>query len=110
MQADAIERATELVLQICGGSAGEIVEAKGKLPETKHVTLRLSRLERVLGIVIAPEQVEIILQHLGLNPVKTAEGFDVTSPSFRFDIEIEADLVEEIGRVYGYEKIPDDYT
>ena len=110
LQADAIERATELVVQICGGAAGEMVEAQGKLPEAKQVELRLGRLKTVLGVEIPAEQVEIILQHLGLQPEKTAEGFRVTSPSFRFDIEIEADLIEEIGRVYGYENIPDDYT
>ena len=110
LQADAIERATELVLQICGGAAGEMVEAQGKLPEAKQVELRLGRLKTVLGVEIPADQVEIILQHLGLQPEKTAEGFRVTSPSFRFDIEIEADLIEEIGRVYGYENIPDDYT
>lgn len=110
LQADAIERATELVLQICGGVAGEKVEAQGQLPQVQSVEIRLARLEKILGIHIAAEQVEMILQHLGLNPVKSAEGFIVTAPSFRFDIEIEADLIEEIGRVYGYENIPDDYT
>ena len=110
LQADAIERATELVLQICGGAAGEMVEAQGRLPENKQVELRLGRLKTVLGVDIPAEQVETILQHLGLQPEKTAEGFRVTAPSFRFDIEIEADLIEEIGRVYGYENIPDDYT
>ncbi|PSJ79865.1 phenylalanine--tRNA ligase subunit beta [Neisseria iguanae] len=110
LQADAIERATELVLQICGGAAGEMVEALGELPAAHTVSVRLSRVEKILGVAVAAEQVETILQHLGLNPVKTAEGFEVTAPSFRFDIEIEADLVEEIGRVYGYENIPDDYT
>ena len=110
LQADAIERATELVLQICGGAAGEMVEALGELPEAKQVELRLGRLKTVLGVDIPAEQVETILQHLGLQPEKTAEGFRVTAPSFRFDIEIEADLIEEIGRVYGYENIPDDYT
>lgn len=110
LQADAIERATELVLQICGGAAGEMVEAQGELPEVKQVGLRLGRLKTVLGVDIPSEQVETILQHLGLQPEKTAEGFRVTAPSFRFDIEIEADLIEEIGRVYGYENIPDDYT
>lgn len=110
LQADAIERATELVLQICGGAAGEMVEAQGELPEAKQVGLRLSRLKTVLGVDIPAEQVKTILQHLGLQPEKTAEGFRVTAPSFRFDIEIEADLIEEIGRVYGYENIPDDYT
>ena len=110
LQADAIERATELVLQICGGAAGEMVEAVGGLPSEKRVNLRMSRVAKVLGVDIAAEQVETILHKLGLQPEKTAEGFQTTSPSFRFDIEIEADLIEEIGRVYGYENIPDDAT
>lgn len=110
LQADAIERATELVLQICGGQAGEMVEALGELPSEKRVSVRLDRVAKVLGVDIAAEQVETILRTLGLQPEKTADGFQTTSPSFRFDIEIEADLIEEIGRVYGYENIPDDAT
>ena len=110
LQADAIERATELVLQICGGQAGEMVEALGALPSEKRVGVRLSRVAKVLGVDIAAEQVETILRTLGLQPEKTADGFQTASPSFRFDIEIEADLIEEIGRVYGYENIPDDAT
>ncbi|MCP1659489.1 phenylalanine--tRNA ligase subunit beta [Neisseria perflava] len=110
LQADAIERATELVLQICGGAAGKMVEAVGKLPSEQQVEVRLARVEKVLGVKIDAAQVQTILQHLGLNPVETAEGFRVTAPSFRFDIEIEADLIEEIGRVYGYENIPNDET
>ena len=110
LQADAIERATELVLQICGGQAGEMVEALGALPSEKCVSVRLARVGKVLGVDIAAEQVETILRTLGLQPEKTADGFQTASPSFRFDIEIEADLIEEIGRVYGYENIPDDAT
>ena len=110
LQADAIERATELVLQICGGQVGEMVEAVGDLPSEKRVGVRLSRVAKVLGVDIAAEQVETILHKLGLQPEKTADGFQTASPSFRFDIEIEADLIEEIGRVYGYENIPDDAT
>ena len=110
LQADAIERATELVLQICGGRAGEMVEALGELPSEKRVSVRLSRVAKVLGVDIAAEQVETILRTLGLQPEKTTDGFQTVSPSFRFDIEIEADLIEEIGRVYGYENIPDDAT
>ena len=110
LQADAIERATELVLQICGGQVGEMVEAVGELPSEKRVGVRLSRVAKVLGVDIAAEQVETILHKLGLQPEKTADGFQTASPSFRFDIEIEADLIEEIGRVYGYENIPDDAT
>ena len=110
LQADAIERATELVLQICGGRAGEMVEALGELPSEKRVSVRLSRVAKVLGVDIAAEQVETILRTLGLQPEKTADGFQTAAPSFRFDIEIEADLIEEIGRVYGYENIPDEAT
>lgn len=110
LQADAIERATELVLAICGGQAGVLTEAIGELPRANRVDLRLSRVEKVLGVPVAVEQVAEILNHLGLNPQATTDGFSVTAPSFRFDIEIEADLIEEIGRVYGYENIPDDYT
>lgn len=110
LQADAIERATGLVLQICGGAAGETVEALGELPSANTVDVRLSRVEKVLGVKVDAAQVETILRTLGLNPQAAADGFTVTAPSFRFDIEIESDLIEEIGRVYGYENIPDDYT
>lgn len=110
LQRDAIERATELVVQICGGEVGEIVEVLGDLPTVKTVEVRTARVEKVLGVSIENQRIETILQHLGLQPEKTADGFRVTAPSFRYDIEIEADLIEEIARVYGYENIPDDYT
>ncbi|MDK4684557.1 phenylalanine--tRNA ligase subunit beta [Kingella negevensis] len=110
LQRDAIERATELVVQICGGEVGEIVEVLGDLPAAKTVEVRTARVEKVLGVSIENQRIETILQHLGLQPEKTADGFRVTAPSFRYDIEIEADLIEEIARVYGYENIPDDYT
>ncbi|SNB61086.1 phenylalanine--tRNA ligase subunit beta [Kingella negevensis] len=110
LQRDAIERATELVVQICGGEVGEIVEVLGDLPTVKTVEVRTARVEKVLGVSIENQRIETILQHLGLQPEKTADSFRVTAPSFRYDIEIEADLIEEIARVYGYENIPDDYT
>ncbi len=110
LQADAIERASELILNICGGQAGAHTEVTGELPVANQVEVRLSRVEKILGVSIQASQIESILSHLGLNPVATEEGFVVTQPSFRFDIEIEADIIEEIGRVYGYENIPDNYT
>ncbi|OSI09746.1 phenylalanine--tRNA ligase subunit beta [Neisseria zoodegmatis] len=110
LQRDAIERASELVLQICGGQAGEIVEAVGKLPERKTVSVRTKRVAKLLGVAIDEARIENILASLGLQPQKISDGLQVTSPSFRYDIEIEADLIEEIARVYGYENIPDDYT
>ena len=110
LQRDAIERATELVIEICGGQVGEMIEEIGKLPEHKTVVVRTARIEKMLGVQIPSEQVEMILHHLGLQPEKTVDGFQVTAPSFRYDIEIEEDLIEEIARVYGYENIPDDHT
>ncbi len=110
LQRDAIERASELVLQICGGAAGEITEAVGKLPERKTVAVRTARVEKLLGVAVDEARIESILAALGLQPQKVSDGLQTTSPSFRYDIEIEADLIEEIARVYGYENIPDDST
>ena len=110
LQSDAIERASELILDICGGQAGAVIEALGDLPAHKTVAVRTTRVEKLLGVAVDEARIEKILAALGLQPQKTADGFAVTSPSFRYDIEIEADLIEEIARVYGYENIPDDYT
>ncbi|MFC3874618.1 phenylalanine--tRNA ligase subunit beta [Neisseria musculi] len=108
LQRDAIERASELVLQICGGTAGAITEAVGKLPERKTVAVRTARVEKLLGVAVDEARIESILATLGLQPQKISDGLQTTSPSFRYDIEVEADLIEEIARVYGYENIPGD--
>lgn len=110
LQQDAIERASELILEICGGQAGEISEAIGQLPAIPQVEVRLARVQKILGIEIPKAEIETILADLGLKPVESAEGFVVTSPSYRFDIEIEVDLIEEIARVHGYDKIPGNKT
>ena len=110
LQHQAIERATALIKEICNGSIGRVNEVNGNLPTTKQVKVRTSRVEKVLGVSISANNINIILQHLGLEPQACDNGFIITSPSFRFDIQIEADLIEEIGRVYGYENIPDDHT
>ncbi len=110
LQHQAIERATALIKEICNGSIGRVNEVNGNLPTTKQVKVRTSRVEKVLGVSISANNINIILQHLGLEPQACDDGFIITSPSFRFDIQIEADLIEEIGRVYGYENIPDDHT
>ena len=110
LQQQAIERASVLIAQICGGRCGPVTEALGNLPSVQQVPLRLARAEKLLGVPLQSTQVETMLRHLGLQPQATAAGFDVTAPSFRFDIAIEADVIEEIGRVYGYENIPDQHT
>lgn len=108
LQKTAMERATQLLLEIAGGTAGPIVEAvsESDLPEPKAIVLRRARLDRVLGHVIEDEEVTTILSRLGLNVEFKDQQWHATSPSFRFDINIEEDLIEEVARVYGYNNIP----
>ncbi|MDO5686442.1 MAG: phenylalanine--tRNA ligase subunit beta [Neisseria sp.] len=108
LQEEAVERASALIVGLCGGRCAPINHATGDLPAAREVNIRLARAEKVLGVALQADQVETILHNLGLQPQKTADGFTVTEPSFRFDIEIEADIIEEIARVYGYENIPSD--
>lgn len=108
LQRRAIERATQLILENCGGQPGPVVEAVAPdhLPQRPPVTLRTARAARVLGIALPDERIEAMLNSLGLQVERVAEGFRVTPPSFRFDIEIEEDLIEEIARIHGYDNIP----
>ena len=102
----ALERATHFVLEICGGAAGPVTEAKATLPSRDPVRLRLARVERLLGIKLDGIQVGDILRRLRFEFVPGGGEFRVTPPSFRFDIAIEEDLVEELARIHGYERIP----
>ncbi|MGH8664557.1 MAG: phenylalanine--tRNA ligase subunit beta [Burkholderiales bacterium] len=102
---DAIERAAALILEICGGQAGPVTEALGTLPARNAVKLRTERVQRVLGIELGAARIEQILRRLGLGVAPEAGTLEVTAPSYRFDIEIEEDLIEEIARVHGYENI-----
>ena len=102
----ALERASRLVLEICGGSAGPVFEACARLPGRKPVTLRLQRAQRVLGIALPAAEVEDVLKRLGFAYERRDDAVVVTPPTYRFDIEIEEDLIEEIARIRGYENIP----
>lgn len=104
----AIERATELIIACCGGQAGEVVEAvsAGHLPTRSPVTLRAARVSKVLGIEVSAERAVALLTGLGLRIESVSDHLVVTPPSFRFDIEIEEDLIEEIARLHGYDNIP----
>lgn len=108
LQHKVMERATALLLDICGGEAGPVVEALAEdtLPAANTVNLRHAKLNRLIGIDIAAEQVSDMLARLGLDVTSTAEGWQVVVPSYRFDISIEEDLVEEVARIYGYNNIP----
>ncbi|MBQ4832200.1 phenylalanine--tRNA ligase subunit beta [Pseudoalteromonas sp. MMG010] len=108
LQHDAIERATALLLDIVGGEAGPVVEAiaKEKLPKVTQVRLRRARLDRVIGHHINDEKVTDILTRLGLDVQYANDTWSADVPSYRFDIRIEEDLIEEVARVYGYNSIP----
>jgi phenylalanyl-tRNA synthetase beta chain len=104
----ALERATELLLSIAGGKAGPVLVAENPaaLPKPATVALRRARLARVLGVVVPGEEVTRIFTALGMTVQVTTEGWQVTAPTSRFDIEREEDLIEEVARVYGYDRIP----
>jgi phenylalanyl-tRNA synthetase beta chain len=108
MQVHAIECATELILEICGGEIGPVAEHKTASHDEEQlpIHLRLDQIKRVLGIELAVEEVTEIFQRLGMEVKVFSDGWLVKSPSFRFDIQIEADLLEEVVRVYGYNNIP----
>lgn len=101
----ALDRATQLILEICGGQAGSVTEAQAELPERRPVKLRTSRVLHVLGATITADEIAQILSRLGMVFQQKGDEFSVTPPSYRFDIAIEEDLIEEVARVYGYENI-----
>ncbi|MCG6899102.1 MAG: phenylalanine--tRNA ligase subunit beta [Gammaproteobacteria bacterium] len=108
LQHRAIERATALLLEIAGGEAGPVttVTAAKYLPNSVPVRLRKERIEKLLGMLPGADEVTDILTRLGMTVTEQDTGWQVQSPTYRFDISIEADLIEEIGRVYGYNRLP----
>ncbi|MDR2013194.1 MAG: phenylalanine--tRNA ligase subunit beta [Rhodanobacter sp.] len=104
----AIERATALLLEIAGGRAGAVVEAvhTPALPRREWIVLRRARLARVLDLSIDDSEVERTLSALGLVVERTADGWRAWPPSWRFDLTIEEDLIEEVVRIHGYEHVP----
>ena len=102
----ALERASQLILDICGGQAGPLCEAAAALPARTPVRLRPTRATKVLGIAFSTEEISTLFARLGLPFTRDGEDFVVTPPSYRFDIEIEEDLIEEIARLHGYDNIP----
>ncbi|WP_448166617.1 phenylalanine--tRNA ligase subunit beta [Burkholderia ambifaria] len=101
-----VERITQLILEICGGKAGPIDDQAVNLPQRAPVKLRVSRANRIIGVKIDADEIADIFTRLGLPFVRDDDAFLVTPPSHRFDIEIEEDLIEEVARIYGFEKIP----
>ncbi len=108
LQERAIERATQLIVEIAGGSVGVINKATNEdtLPSRPAVTLRKTRIKKMLGIEMAEAEVAEIFQRLGMAVEDNADNWVITPTGARFDIAIEADLIEEIARIYGYNNLP----
>ncbi|WP_263773047.1 phenylalanine--tRNA ligase subunit beta [Propionivibrio soli] len=102
----ALERATQLIIEICGGQAGPVSEAAATLPARPPVRLRAARVTKVLGVTLSGEEIASLFVRLGFEFTRSGEDFIVSPPSYRFDIEIEEDLIEEVARLHGYDNIP----
>ncbi|WP_321812188.1 MULTISPECIES: phenylalanine--tRNA ligase subunit beta [unclassified Burkholderia] len=101
-----VERITQLILEICGGKAGPVDDQAVNLPQRAPVKMRVSRANRIIGVKIDADEIANIFTRLRLPFERDDDAFLVTPPSHRFDIEIEEDLIEEVARIYGFEKIP----
>ncbi|HVY08399.1 MAG TPA: phenylalanine--tRNA ligase subunit beta [Burkholderiales bacterium] len=105
-----IERATALILEICGGEAGPVADTVAKLPERPPVRVRVARAQRIIGVPVEANEMADHFSRLGFQSRRegtgASEAFVVTPPSFRFDIQIEEDLIEEVARMHGFERIP----
>ncbi|MCW9056519.1 MAG: phenylalanine--tRNA ligase subunit beta [Gammaproteobacteria bacterium] len=108
LQFKAMERATQLLIDICGGQPGPVNEQTSdvNLPLSTPILLRQERISRILGIRFEAAEVEEILTRLGMKIESQNDDWLVTPPAFRFDIAIEADLIEELIRIHGYNNIP----
>jgi len=102
----AVDRATQLILELCGGQAGPMVDVRGPMPRRDPVRVRPGRVARILGIEISNAVLADVFSVLGLKPTLEGADFLVTPPSFRFDLAIEEDFIEEAARLYGYDSIP----
>jgi phenylalanyl-tRNA synthetase beta chain len=103
---NALERASALIIEICGGTLGPVTQAVGALPARNAVTLRYSRLCDVMGMQIPQAEVSKLLAQLGFQMQEKDGVYTVQAPSYRFDIAREEDLIEEIARLHGYEHLP----
>ncbi|MES9940101.1 MAG: phenylalanine--tRNA ligase subunit beta [Candidatus Thiodiazotropha sp. 6PLUC2] len=108
LQLQAMERASQLLIEIAGGELGPVVEVinEAMIEQRPEIKLRAQRVNQILGIDIERSEIGDILNRLGMTTSEAEEGWQVKAPSSRFDISIEEDLIEEVGRIYGYANIP----
>ncbi|CAN7277983.1 phenylalanine--tRNA ligase subunit beta [Trinickia sp. LjRoot230] len=104
--AEHLERVTQLILDICGGKTGPVDDQSVNVPKREAVTMRVARAQRIIGVPVHADEMARIFTRLGLAFEFDGDAFTVTPPPYRFDIEIEEDLIEEVARIYGFERIP----
>jgi phenylalanyl-tRNA synthetase beta chain len=102
---DGIERATRLILDICGGEPGPTVDTVARLPKRKPVAMRVARAQKVIGVPVPAKEMASAFSRLAFKFKASRGNFIVSPPSYRFDISIEEDLIEEVARLYGFERI-----
>jgi phenylalanyl-tRNA synthetase beta chain len=102
---DGIERATRLIQDLCGGESGPTEDLVARLPERKPVAMRIARAQKVIGVPVPPEDMARVFSRLQFSFKQGKDSLTVTPPSFRFDLEIEEDLIEEVARIHGFERI-----
>jgi phenylalanyl-tRNA synthetase beta chain len=102
---DGIERATRLILEICGGEPGPTADTVARLPQRKPVAMRVARAQKVIGVPVPAKEMASAFVRLGFESSFKKKSFTVKAPSYRFDIAIEEDLIEEVARLYGFERI-----
>ena len=103
---NALQRATSLIIEFCGGECSNILDIEDNLPPREPIELRTQKISAIMGVSLKDNDVKSILDKLNLSYIEKKSKFLITPPSFRFDLSIEEDLVEEIIRVYGYDNIP----
>jgi phenylalanyl-tRNA synthetase beta chain len=101
-----IERITRLILEICGGAAGPVDDQVLALPKQEPVRMRMARACKVIGVDVSASDIADYFTRLNFRFTREGDEFIVTAPSYRFDIALEEDLIEEVARCYGYERIP----
>ena len=102
---DGVERATRLILEICGGEPGPTADTVARLPKRKPVAMRVARAQKIIGIPVPAKEMSGAFKRLGFSFRAKSASFVVSPPSYRFDIAIEEDLIEEVARLYGFERI-----
>jgi len=102
----ALQRAAALIIQFCGGECSNILDIKNNLPKREPIKLRTKKVSDIMGVALKDSDIKSVLDKLNLTHSSQEGKFLITPPSFRFDLSIEEDLVEEVIRIYGYNNIP----